>query len=69
MNKNGIIECCKQDGLRKGENMKIVVLEGSPHKKGSFEDVGMVLGTGCGFPSMTKNSRHMEEAYQLGKSL
>ncbi len=69
MNKNGIIEYCKQNGLRKDEDMKIVVLEGSPHKKGSFEDVGMVLGIGCGSPSMTKNSRHMEEAYQLGKSL
>ncbi len=47
----------KQGGVGRGENMKIVVLEGSPHKKGSFEDVGMVLGIGCGSPSMTKNRR------------
>ncbi len=35
----------------------------------NFENVGMILGTGCGNPAMTKNSRYMEEAYQLGKSL
>lgn len=35
----------------------------------NFTDCGQVLGTGCGNPSMTKNSPHMEEAYRLGKSL
>lgn len=35
----------------------------------NFEDCGMVLGTGCGTPSMTANSPHMKEAYRLGKSL
>lgn len=35
----------------------------------NFKDCGMILGTGCGTPSMTAGSRHMEEAYQLGKSL
>ncbi len=35
----------------------------------NFENVRMILGTGCGSPAMTKNSRYMEEAYQLGKSL
>ena len=34
-----------------------------------FEDMGMVLGYGCGTPSMTKRSRYVEEAYRLGKSL
>ncbi len=34
-----------------------------------FENCGMVLGTGCGTPSITRGSRHMEEAYQLGRSL
>ena len=34
-----------------------------------FKNCGMILGTGCGTPSMTKNSNHMQEAYQLGKSL
>ena len=34
-----------------------------------FKDCGMILGHGCGTPSMTKNSRYPEEAYQLGKSL
>ncbi len=35
----------------------------------NFEDKGMVLGYGCGSPSMTKRSRYPEEAYKLGKSL
>ena len=35
----------------------------------NFEDKGMVLGYGCGTPSMTKRSRYPKEAYQLGKSL
>lgn len=35
----------------------------------NFADCGQILGTGCGSPSMTKNSPHMEEAYRLGKSL
>ncbi|MCI8364872.1 MAG: flavodoxin family protein [Eubacterium sp.] len=34
-----------------------------------FENMGMVLGTGCGTPGMTGNSPHMEEACQLGKAL
>ena len=34
-----------------------------------FKDMGMILGTGCGTPSMTAGSRHMDEAYRLGKSL
>ena len=34
-----------------------------------FEDMGMVLGYGCGSPSMTKASRYPEMAYRLGKSL
>jgi len=35
----------------------------------NFTDCGMVLGKGCGSPSVTGQSRYMEEAYQLGKSL
>ncbi len=35
----------------------------------NFTDCGQILGTGCGTPSMTKASRHMDEAYRLGKSL
>ena len=35
----------------------------------NFTDCGQVLGTGCGTPSMTKNSPHMADAYRLGKSL
>ena len=34
-----------------------------------FEDMGMVLGGGCGTPSMTKSSDAPERAYQLGKSV
>lgn len=33
----------------------------------NFENCGMVLGTGCGTPAMTRNSRHMKEAFALGK--
>lgn len=35
----------------------------------NFSDQGMVLGTGCGSPAMTRSSRHMQDAYALGKSL
>ncbi len=34
-----------------------------------LNDMGMVLGYGCGTPSMTRASRYMNEAYQLGRSL
>ena len=34
-----------------------------------LEDMGMVLGYGCGTPAMTKHSRVPQEAYQLGRSL
>ena len=34
-----------------------------------FEDKGMVLGYGCGTPEMTKTSKYIEEAYNLGKSI
>ena len=35
----------------------------------NFEDKGMVLGYGCGTPSMTKRSRYPAQAYALGKNL
>ena len=35
----------------------------------NFEDKGMVLGYGCGTPSMTQRSKYPQEAYRLGKSL
>ena len=34
-----------------------------------FRDHGKVIGKGCGTPSMTKNSRYMKQAYELGKSV
>lgn len=34
-----------------------------------FEDLGMVIGKGCGTPAMTKRSGYLQEAYALGKSL
>lgn len=75
--------------------MKIAVIKGNPHKKGSSNmlaeqfikgakeaghtvvemdaahmNVSPCLGCEhCGNPTMTKNSRYMEEAYQFGKSL
>ena len=35
----------------------------------NLQDQGMVLGYGCGTPSMTKHSCYPEEAYQIGKSI
>lgn len=35
----------------------------------NFEDTGMVLGYGCGSPSMTKSSKYPQVAYRLGKRL
>ena len=35
----------------------------------NFADMGMVLGHGCGTPSMTARSKYPREAYQLGASL
>ena len=29
--------------------------------------MGMVLGKGCGTPSMTQHSKYPEQAYELGK--
>ena len=34
-----------------------------------LKDMGMVLGRGCGSPSMTKRSQYPEKAYLLGKSV
>ena len=34
-----------------------------------LDDRGMVLGRGCGTPSMTKGSAYPQQAYALGKSL
>ena len=35
----------------------------------SMHDRGRILGRGCGTPSMTRRSRYMKEAYQLGRLL
>ena len=35
----------------------------------NLEDMGMVLGYGCGTPSMTRCSRFPQQAYILGKQL
>lgn len=35
----------------------------------NFEDCGMVLGYGCGSPSMTKRTKYPEMAYELGQRL
>ena len=34
-----------------------------------FEDMGAILGKGCGSVSMTERSVYMKKAYELGKSL
>lgn len=38
-------------------------------KYNHFEDLGTVLGYGCGTPSMTQNSKYISEAYELGKKI
>lgn len=35
----------------------------------NLKDQGMVLGRGCGSPSMTRSSGYPKEAYKLGKSI
>lgn len=35
----------------------------------NFKDQGMVLGVGCKTPSMTKKSKFLQAAYNLGKSI
>ena len=32
----------------------------------NLQDMGMILGYGCGTPAMTKRSRYPDEAYRLG---
>jgi hypothetical protein len=32
----------------------------------NFTDMGMVLGYGCGTPAMTKRSKYITKAYELG---
>ena len=35
----------------------------------NFTDMGMILGYGCGTPEMTKTSKYIAEAYELGGNL
>lgn len=35
----------------------------------AFKDQGMILGRGCGTPSMTRSSIYPKQAYELGKKL
>ncbi len=35
----------------------------------NFSDCGMILGKGCGTPSMTSRSKYLLDAYNLGKNL
>ena len=35
----------------------------------SFTDMGMILGGGCGTPSMTARSQHLRKAFDFGKNL
>ena len=35
----------------------------------NFEDMGMILGYGCGSPSMTRSGKYPDQAYKLGLSL
>ncbi len=35
----------------------------------NFQDMGTILGRGCGTPAMTSHSSYMAQAYELGRSL
>lgn len=35
----------------------------------NLKDMGMILGTGCGIPEMTKNSKFPKLAYEMGRKL
>lgn len=35
----------------------------------NLKDMGAVWGKGCGTPSMTRSSRYVQQAYELGKNL
>ena len=35
----------------------------------NFKDMGMLLGYGCGTPSMTQHSSYIQKAYEFGNSL
>lgn len=35
----------------------------------NFSDMGKILGLGCGTPALTSSSKHMQEAYDFGRSL
>lgn len=35
----------------------------------NLTDIGMVLGTGCGTPTMTRHSKFPKLAYELGRAL
>ena len=35
----------------------------------AFRDRGVITGRGCGTPAMTKRSRYMKDAYELGRRL
>ena len=35
----------------------------------NLKDMGMILGTGCGTPAVTKQSRFMKLAYESGRKL
>ena len=62
-----IIPFCSHGGGRFGQSL-------TAHYKTlvryiNFEDMGMVLGYGCGSPSMTMTSGFPEKAYQLAKNI
>lgn len=51
--------------------MRVIVLQGSPNRKGLTALLCGELehGAGCGTPSATSRSRFVRRAYELGRSL
>ena len=55
-----------------GDNWTFDALEAHYHtlvRYLNLKDQGMILGKGCGTPSMTKNSGYPEKAFKFGKTI
>lgn len=55
---------CKEEGLKALSDHYLKIC-----KYLNFTDCGQILGTKCGSLEATRDSPHMEQAYQLGKSI
>lgn len=57
-------QCVQKDGMEQIRESHYCTLV----KYLNLQDVGMILGEGCGSPAMTKNTEYPKMAYELGKN-